>query len=123
MLHRSVEQVEIELAGYERGLSGELCAIAEEWSFSDALMLNVLNFPHVIERLMHLKRSLGALTEGETALYIDGRPLTLRAKGSEVPRLSAMAAQRRLLSPLAARLEPVGFVGALPFHLDKADDF
>ena len=133
MLHRSVEQVEIELAGYERGLSGELCAIAEEWSFSDALMLNVLNFPHVIERLMRLKRSLGALTEGETALYIDGRPLTLRAKGSEVrvlaeapedaPRLSAMAAQRRLLSPLAARLEPIGFVGALPFHLDKADDF
>ena len=133
MLHKSVRQVEIELAGYGRKLPAPLCAIAEEWSFSDALMLNVLNFPRVIECLMWLKRALGALPEGETALFIDGQPLTLHAKGGDVrvlpeapedaPRLSAMEAQRRLFSPLAAQLDPIGFVGALPFHLDKADDF
>ncbi len=85
--------------------------VAESWKLHDGMMVNVLNWPSVLEKLMNHKARHEALRDGEALVGIEGcgtlrlsvkdNRATVSIEGGEAPqvRLTQLEAVRTFLSP------------------------
>ena len=124
---RQIPRLSMTVPVYDLALNRELKAIAESFHLSTTQRVRVFNFPNVIRAYLALNAALRPIADGELSLWIDGQPLTARVERGAVTvtetaptgaaHLTAMEAQERLFSPLAAFDGPFAPSGWLPLPL------
>lgn len=130
---RGCEGFELSLPMHAKEAIRALGEAAESWSLHDGMMVNVLNWPAVLEKLMNHKARHEALRDGEALVGIEGcgtlrlsvrdnRAAVSPQKG-EAPqaRLTQLEAVRTFLSPfgrLQGREDP--YFGWFPLMLSIA---
>ena len=71
--NRACDRFEITAATHQKAAIAELGAIAESWSLHDDMMIHVLNWSSVLQKLMSFKASHEGLRDGEAIIEIKGQ--------------------------------------------------
>jgi len=136
MRQMNLTSVELVSGECETELNQQLSRIAERCSLTHYDMIQILNFPKVLQALLELKAAHEPLADGICSLIIGDKPLTIQIKNGvlylannatpDATHLTETQAQTLFLNPLGQLLTgcrlPLGWA-PLPLYMSAADSF
>lgn len=114
-------EISVRVPGYDREMIALLDRVAETYAMSDAMMIQVLDWPRFIEGLMGCKAAMGELRDGEALLHIKNEASVLIKVEGGVPRVQLISGADQTKYPQVS-LSPLKAVSVLTRSLPLTEN-